>query len=486
MDILPSINLSIRPQKRFRERFFNKILKIKSYLLTTQRGRYITGAAFDLLLIILILSQAFQLTPQELISPLTSARFGFLFASHITSDNTVTLPNGATIPVAHLQKLFTEDFRNKEYIINKSHDFMALAPDLEERKIQELQLFKYLSDHNASASDIILALQATATRPARAWGMEELWHMRQNGELIKFNMYPLSKMNVEWALRHKIDPRILGIAIDTYGATLKLIEARPELFFEAAIHTKAKDNDFSKYLPNPAVVANLQMSETSWDIHGVLSEMREVGMQWGFPVSIHEDRRAFVNIGGVSAWDALNLSEEWFPSGQEDLIWIARELQHSSDLPYRQNVTTIPGSIRTSGDGSGGAIGPQFMPINARLFMTWYKEANSALGNIFPEPNLFNPWTGMIMTSLYLTSEFYHRQADINNITSVVRPGYALLTTADSEVAFTRQDPRMRALLKWNPLLWEAELAVEAGEAYNTLWRTHDLYAFMDADKSLN
>lgn len=488
MDILPTINLYTQKKKSLAQKISHKLSQFQAFLFTTRKGRYITGAGVDFLLIAIILLQALQMKPQELISSLTSARLGFFFATNNknTSETTVTLPNGATIPIADLQNLFTQDLRHKDYIVKKAHDFMAISPDSEDRKVKELQLFKYLSHNNASASDILLALQATATRPARAWGMEELWQMRQNGKLIAFNIYPLSKANIDWAVQHKVDPRILGIAIDTYGVTLKLLEARPELFFEAARNTKAKDTDFSKYLPNPAVVANLQMSETSWDIHGVSSEMKELGMRWEFPVGAGEDRRAFVNIGGVSAWDALNLSEEWFPSGHKDLLWIAQELQKTSNLPYVENVAMIPGSIRTSGDGSGGAIGPQFMPINARLFMTWYTKANNALDNIFPSPNLFNPWIGMIMTSLYLTSEFYHRQAHVNNITHVIRPGYSLLPTADSKVAFTNLDPRMKALLKWNPLLWEAESAVEAGEAYNTLWRSYDLYALMDADNTLN
>lgn len=396
----------------------------------------------------------------------------------INQDNskTVTLPDGSTVAVPDLKGLFTKNINNKNYITQQTESFMSLAPDSPDRAKKEVALFKYLKDHNASAADVLLAADATASKPARAWAMELLWQMRQSGKLTEFNINPLPQDKIGWAKQHGVDPRMLAITIDLYGPTMEIIKAKPDLFFEAAKDTKAKDPNVSNYIPNPAVIAKLQMSETGWKYQDLVDASNQTGIAWQFPDQ-GDDMLAFVNIGETSAYDALNLDPAWFPSGHDDLNWIAKNLQDSTGLPYVKNIEQIPGSARGDGDGSGGAIGPQFMPINARLFMGWYQQANSQLGDEFPAMNPFNPWMGTELAYLYLSSEFYHRQANVNDVlTDVVRPGYQILDNTNTETPFDPStDPRMKALLKWNPLDWEAANALSAGQDFSSIWRSQDL-----------
>lgn len=441
---------------------FWQAIKDKISSLNAKRKRHALNSVIIVILLVLMLTRGVP-AYQALISPLSSSAY-------------FTLPNGEEIVMPDLQGMSKKDMRFKSYIIEKANIFMAQSPDLPERAKNEVAMLEFLTKNNASAADILLALQATVTKPARVWAMEYLWELRQRGKLTQFNIFPLSQKATAWAKERNIDPRILAIATDVYGPTLKLLEAQPEIFFEAA---KGRSiSNIQKYIPNPAVVAKLQMMETGWHFDDTLNELVSMTVKWDFSKNNKEDR-AFVNIGGVNAWDALNLSDEWFPSGQKDLLWIAQDLQNSTGLPYKENVRKLPGSVRGWGDGSGGAIGPQLMPLNARLFMGWYKEANQKTGNVLPNPNPFNPWTGTMLAYLYLSSEFYHRQLDINDITDVVRPGYAVLEDRNSNVLYDpKADPRMKALLKWNPLYWEAKAAVVAGEEYATIWYSKNLYAF--------
>lgn len=166
----------------------------------------------------------------------------------------------------------------------------------------------------------------------------------------------------------------------------------------------------------------------------------------------------YVFVGGSTAWRELNLDPAWFPKGQDHLRIIADRLQNQTGLPYLDNVEHIPGSERGNPiyNGSGGAIGPQFMPINALLFMDWYKTANERLGNKYPSANPFDPFTGTIMCYLYLASEFYGRHGDVTDKLQVVRPGYKATNTDDQKID---------ALMKWNPT-FQARVALDAGYDY--------------------
>lgn len=429
---------------------------------------YLCGIILDVVCLLLIFSSGIK-PNSSFVSPLAP-----FFSQFGARDQTLT--NGQVVAMPNLYDLSTKGMQYQGYITQRAKQFMKLPPASLDRAKQEVGLMVYLRKHNASAADILFAIQAVASRPARAYGVEYLWTLRQKGSLAEFKIYPLEAQKIQWAKDRNIDPRMLAVATDLYGPVLKLMSADPNTFFEAAKETKAKESDLSQYIPNPAVVAKLQMSETGWTFASLEDDMKELGFEWDFPADNIDF--AFVNIGGVSAWDALNLSEEWFPSGHSDLVWISEKLEKSSGLPYVSNVKLLPGSARGWGDGSGGAIGPQFMPLNARLFMTWYARANQKLGNEYPEMNPFNPWMGTMLSYLYLSSEFYHRQLNVNNVTDVVRPGYEVLSTDTSHLAYQRSDPRIKALLKWNPLYWEAKGAVEAGEEYSDIWYVRNTLTF--------
>ncbi len=434
--------------------------------------------------LLIVISISYTPVRISLISPLSEFIARYTTPQKTTELKTLTLTNGKTVALPDLRGLFTDNLRFSRYIQEQADGFMGLLPDSEKRVVKELAMLTYLEEQQASAADIILGSQAVVTKPGRAWAMDYLWKLRQEGALVNYNIFPLDEVKIAWAESQNIDPRMLAIATDIYGSTLHLIQAKPELFFEAS-QSKARENNIEKYIPNPAVIAKLQMMETGWRAENIIRDAEKLGFAWDF--SRVGKTRAFVNIGSETAWEALNLSDSWFPSGHDDLLWIASILEKDSGLPYLKHVKKIPGSLRGSGDGSGGAIGPQFMPINARLFMSWYEEANKKLGNSLPAANLFNPWTGTILTYLYLSSEFYHRQMDVDNVTHVVRPGYAVLSSNDANLAFTRKDPRIRALRKWNPLDWEATSAVKAGEEYYDLWVTTEVSLNMqENNKKIN
>ncbi|MBI2074302.1 MAG: hypothetical protein HYT83_00520 [Candidatus Levybacteria bacterium] len=442
---------------------------------------YTKGIIIDIACIVLIIMHGL-IVNHKIISPIISP---LSLRSDFFSSTSITLPTGKIVPIPDIKGLSTKDMLYKDYVVKQANIFMALPPDSPERVKKEVNMLRVLTQNNASAADVLFASEATVTKPARAWAMEYLWQIRQEGRLTQFNIYPLNEKAVLWAKSHNIDPRILAIATDTYGPTLRLLGTQPRLFFEAAEYSKINESNVSNYVPNPAVVAQLQMTETGWQFNSMLQELDDINTPWGFQNSTKEDR-AFINIGSVTAWDALNLNTDWFPSGQEDLLWIAQNLEHNTGLPYIKNVEMLPGSLRGSGDGSGGAIGPQFMPLNARLFMTWYEKANQKNGNQLPSPNPFNPWTGTMLTYLYLSSEFYHRQLNINDVTAVVRPGYALPEDNGSTIAYdSNTDPRMKALLKWNPIYWEAKAAVVAGEEYQPIWHAQNMYSFTSKQKYL-
>lgn len=456
-------------------RSFIFFAKDQTRFLDNVQSKYHIGIAIDIACVIIVLFYGFGGNTKPIVSPLASSKLAsFLFQTNenIPARETtmITLSSGETVSLPNLLGLFSKNMKYKNYIISSAKEFMSLPPSSQLKTKKELQMLRYLTKNKAAASDMIFASQAVTTKPGRAWTMEYLWQLRQQGELSEFNIYPFPQKSIDWAVERNIDPRMLAIATDLYDPVIALMQAKPELFFEAA-EEKAKDANIKRYVPSPAVIAMLQMTETGWHFNAIQNELQEIGEAWQFSQSLED--RAAVNIGSVSAWDALNLSPDWFPSGQIDLVWIANRLEETSGLPYKKNVFVLPGSIRGSSDGSGGAIGPQLMPINARLFMEWYTQANEKLKNKFPSPNPFNPWTGTMLTYLYLSSEFYHRQANVENKTEVIRPGYSILEGTDAEhIAYDRyRDPRIRALLKWNPLYWQAKAAVQAGDEYHSIWK---------------
>ncbi len=340
-----------------------------------------------------------------------------------------------------LLRLTTENAKYRNEIIQSAQRIMALEvpkkDSVNERTNLEVNMFMKLQTKNASASDILLALQVAGTIGGRGWGMEMLWKQRQEGKLLEYGIKPLDNKEIEWAIANKIDPRTLAISIDTRRAVCDLLEAGRDFFFEAVPGLERAGIKSEETLPNPGVMAQLMMSETG--SRNSAEGIKAINRFWGY-----------VFIGGSSAWKKLNLKPDYFPKGQVHLMEIATILQGQTGLPYRDFVEYIPGS-------DSGALGTQFMPINALLFMNWYNEANKILDNKYPAANPFDPFTGTIMCYLFLASEFYGRHGDITDKLEIVRPGYRVSKT-DKEIKLV--------YLKWNGDEDQVNSAIAAGKDY--------------------
>jgi len=83
---------------------------------------------------------------------------------------------------------------------------------------------------------------------------------------------------------------------------------------------------------------------------------------------------------------------------------------------------------------SGGAIGPQFMPDNAKFFLDVYEYVQLKLkkesGIDMPPMNLWSPFIGSMLVMAYISGAWYKGRA-----------GYEI---GDA-------DQRLKAFYKWNP-----------------------------------
>lgn len=347
-----------------------------------------------------------------------------------------------------LKRLFEQNARYGGDTRKSADSFMGIevpSKDGEnERTRLEARLFASLQEKNASAADIIYALNSAGTIEGRGWGMQLLWQKRQKGELSFNGIAPLDKKRIEWAYENDVDARTLAIARDVLKASAELLIAGKGNFFEAVPEKERGKLTFLDKLPNPGLVAKLLMTETGSQN---LYTSSKINRNWGH-----------VYIGDAPAWLEISTNRDWYPKGREHLEKIAEKLEKQTGLPYLKYVKKIPGSQRgdPESNGSGGAIGPQFMPLNALLFMEWYEIANKKLGNKYPPPNPFNPFTGTVMVNLYLASEFYGRHPDTNDKLEIIRPGYSTSGTHEEKIA---------ALRKWNPSD-QPEIALAAGYDY--------------------
>lgn len=333
----------------------------------------------------------------------------------------------------HAEKHYTHE------ILAQAHEIMSLSPDVAQfpqahamRVAKERALVDTLDRGGAPAGDFISALKVVATIPSRAQAMESLHKKRQWGELRRFGIEPISGGLQQWAQENEIDPRTLAIARDVHKASLTLLQAAPDVFLKNFPPQERYEIPLINRIPNPGILAALQMSET------------------GFTYPKNSGQvRGFVNIGAAAAIDELNTDISWFRSAKDDLHWVARELQEQTDLPYSTYVNTIPGSVRGSGDSSGGALGPQFMPNNLKEFMGMYKQANARLANRYPDVNPFEPWTAFIITNLYLVNKGYR------------------VVDGDPDRAL---DPRFDALMAWNPSKKQMTEVLQKGNSYSEVF----------------
>lgn len=355
-------------------------------------------------------------------------------------------------PQPDLKSLENKYSRFKPEIIEAARTYMAIGvPEQGERNERtelEEKLFHKLEDENAPASDILFALKSAGTIDGRSWGMQLLWNKRQSGELREFGMEPLDQARIDWAIKNEIDPRILANCRDSFTAVFELLDVGRDLFFEGRTEEELKNMRIETKIPNPGVIAKLMMTETG---NANPYAIGLINRLWGM-----------VYIGGANAWDEINLDPDIFPLGHDHLERIAKMLENETGLPYMDNVRTIPGSQRgdIKKNLSGGAIGPQFMPLNALTIMEKYKIANERLGNKYPtDPNIFDPIVANILSTVFIASSLYARHPDTDDVAkSIKRPGYDTTGT---------EEDRIKALEKWNPSGYQPELAMDAGDKHN-------------------
>lgn len=333
-----------------------------------------------------------------------------------------------------------------EYIQTQSNEFMGLHPQDETRRQKEIAMFQALEQDNATPSDILLALQATAHPDARYLGLDLLWKMRQENKMEKFGFEKLGKEKIKWAEEHGTPPLMLAIAEDCFVISMELMQANIDDFLEAVPPEQRQriidNNELANHIPNPGVMARLLFTETS-------------GWQ---------------NIGTETAITQANQEEDYFPTAAIDLNGIASKF--SKIIKYENFVETLPGSENTELAESGGAIGPQMMPDRVLTFASWYDKANNELDHKYPPPNPFDVYTGTILAYLFVASEhFAHSGRFTENgredIVSrkIIRPGYNV----------ANRDQMEGSLMKWNPYFPQVNTALETGVAYYIeFWEGND------------
>lgn len=287
----------------------------------------------------------------------------------------------------------------------------------------------------------------------RAWASSLFWKQRAAGELKRYGLEPLDAPRFSWAVERgdrlgdkgaEIDPKTLAIARDVAPVVYDLLRAAPEVFFESKESFIYAKNNLEDCIPNPGLVAQLLMDETGHTNPNPLAPV--ISSRWGL-----------VFIGGRNAIDQVNTDPDWFPSGIDDLKKIAGRLQAQTGLPYLKYVDTIPGSEWTAGSGSGGAFGMQFEGPMAVMMTDKYDQANGRLGYKYPPMNIFEPFMGTVLCTLFLSSEFEFRHGGADKKAGFFVPGYRSTGSDDYKIA---------VLEKWNPYAPEDRRALDAGYDY--------------------
>ena len=345
-------------------------------------------------------------------------------------------------PEVNLLAMYAEsDPKIKKEIASDLVEIIKLSPHSDERMVAENKMWQEIEDNKAPVGDVVFALAASAHPNGRAWGMQLLFDMCQKGELTKYGAMPISEAQIQWADEMNLDEKGLMVALWAYRPAMELLTAGMSNFLEA-VPEESQLVDVENRMPNPGVLTGLLLVENGFSLLG--------------------KPRAYANIGGGWSHEEVNVGPDWFPSGHDDLKYIAGVLRDLTDLPYVENETdhTIPGSLWISSptvlNGSGGAVGVQFMPKQCRLFMDWTDKANQKLNNKYPAINPLDPIMGTMMGYLFLAAEFYERHPDVDTVTEVVRPGYWKGDT----------DRMMAALYKWNPNYDEANRALATGTSF--------------------
>lgn len=381
----------------------------------------------------------------------------FFYAYAIKPDKLLQEKINTRDKEPELKRMFSEGSLARSEIIKMASGFMDKEPSSQQREQAELRMFEELKQRRhtgekyPAAADLVLALQGCASIEARTVAMSMIWEKRQAGELIKFGVKPLDQDMVEWARENEIDPNMLAISQDAFKIAGKLLKSAPEIFYEAMSPDQRNTINPTNNLVSPGLMAKLMMTETGLDGMG------------------------YVNIGRVPAIAHINTDPLFFfPSAADDLEAITKMWESATGLPFNKHKHMLPGSEwpesykiaaakiqdpekRRQMMGSGGAIGPQITPINARIFMDWYMKANEKTGNILPSPVLTDPWMGTINAFLFLGSKYYHRQGSTRRVTETVRPSYEL-SSGEAE--------KMTVMGRWNGDSSQLRSALQSGYSY--------------------
>lgn len=325
-------------------------------------------------------------------------------------------------------------------VLKRANDFigMALGPD---RDVAEAGFWEWMAtkQQELTAYDIRLGMSASFSLGARAVGMELFWIKRQKGELAAEGFPPLDPELIQWAEQNQLDPGTLAFTIDAQAAAKKLLSAKPDIFFEALPEAErpTTPEQVHLHIMNPGGMTELMQWETG-------STYKPTGKRY-----------AFINVGSVPAQHEWNQSDEYFPNSDQHLKDVLERQKKATGLAYNQAV--VPGSKKGEGDSSGGAIGPQLMPVWANFFMRAYDQANATLPEAerLADPNVWDPFTGAVLATLFISSDFHARSTSIDKpdrSEKAHRPGYKK----------SDKDAIISSLNKWNPLEDEVSSVYEA------------------------
>ncbi|HLL60804.1 MAG TPA: hypothetical protein VK338_03735, partial [Candidatus Nitrosocosmicus sp.] len=362
-------------------------------------------------------------------------------------------------------KLLVENVPHEAEIIQKAHDIMQLPPPSEAdnrtgtdvKSQKEIAMFKDLQQKPHTGGDVLFALNVATTIHGREYGMDMLWEMIQRGDLKDAGLLPISEKQINWCLKHRLDPRTLAIAI--YARTIAmdilkgstLLENPQDGFFEALSSEQMQQRieNLDKLMPNVGIITALAGTETGSPPS--LIPIEGVAIQ---------DVNALVNIGSSPIYNQFNLSPGQYPSAPNNMNVLTQKWQNATKLPYYTYRYNLPGSQRGDGDDSGGAFSEQIMPSLKRAIAQKFETINAKLGYRYPNLGPLDPVSQLVSMNLYLSGEWYLRQGQPDGSDAIaydaVKGGYI---AGDIE--------RMKkAIFGWNGKLDQRDLVIGLGVDY--------------------
>jgi len=284
---------------------------------------------------------------------------------------------------------------------------LALPANTEERDDQERQYLAEIKD-NLTLSAVTRGLWVTTEPLVRASLIDKRYLLRKKGTET-LGVIPQEKANWTKTIVH---PEVLGICLDVYPKAKEIIEALNKA--GKLRDDVPRDIDPDSLMINPGGMAKLIETETG----GVLFN----GTRYGFSF-----------IGSGLAMENINDAPDAFPNAKSALRELCKRISSMTGLLFVPE--NIPGSVRGSGDLSGGAISVQFMPDRA------LKEDDMIKQIIGRSLNIFDPVDATLMAWVYLAHDLSDKGATPNLLDSRWRPGY--LKGDISRI--------YGALRKWNP-----------------------------------